>query len=320
MKAVVIRQFGVPKLLKVEDVPTPTPKEGEVLVAVKAAGINPSDVKNVLGAMHGTTLPRIPGRDFAGIVEEGPAEMVGRQVWGTGGDIGFTRDGSNAQYILLPAAAAAQKPANLSMEEAGSAGLTFLTAWSAIVTASQVAAGELVVIIGAAGGVGSASVQVAKSRGARVVGIVKAEEDFDAAKKNGADDVIVSGTANPADAVQKLTFDRGANVVFDTSGGMFSQSIEMAAMHGRVPVITAPPNGKVDFNLRTLYRHELRILGVDTRGLDATASARILEQMRPGFESGQFRTRHGKTMPLAEAPTAYEQAAGGGGAIVLLPS
>lgn len=166
MKAVVLRQFGVPKLLKVEEVPTPSPKDGEVLVQVKAASINPSDVKNILGTMHGTTLPRIPGRDFAGVIVQGPKDLVGKEVWGTGGDIGFTRDGSHAQFILIPAAAATPKPANLSMEEAAISALTFLTAWLAMVTASKIAAGEIAVILGAAGGVGSAAVQIAKLRGA----------------------------------------------------------------------------------------------------------------------------------------------------------
>ena len=105
MRTIIVRQFGDPKLLKVEEVPTPQPGDGEALVEVKAAGINPSDVKNIQGVMHGTTLPRIPGRDFAGVVVRGPAETIGREVWGTGGDIGFTRDGSHAQYILLPLAA-----------------------------------------------------------------------------------------------------------------------------------------------------------------------------------------------------------------------
>src|SRR5580658_7675793 len=128
MRAILVRQFGDPKLLKIEDVPTPHPGDGEALVEVKAAGLNPSDVKNIQGVMHGTTLPRIPGRDFAGIVVRGPAETIGREVWGTGGDIGFTKDGSHAQYILLPLAALTPKPANLSMDAAGSAGLTFVTA------------------------------------------------------------------------------------------------------------------------------------------------------------------------------------------------
>src|SRR5580658_10267607 len=138
MRAVVVRQFGEAKLLKVEEVPTPEPGEGEALVEVRAAGINPSDLKNIQGAMHGTTLPRIPGRDFAGVVVGGPADVVGREVWGTGGDIGFTRDGSHAQYILLPVVGLADKPGNLSMDAAGSAGLIFVTAWSVLVGAADV--------------------------------------------------------------------------------------------------------------------------------------------------------------------------------------
>src|SRR5271170_6473314 len=100
MRAVVVRQFGHPNLLKIEEVPTPEPGNGEALVEIRAAAVNPSDVKNVQGTMHGTTLPRIPGRDFAGIVVRGPDELIGREVWGTGGDIGFTKDGSHAQFIL----------------------------------------------------------------------------------------------------------------------------------------------------------------------------------------------------------------------------
>ncbi len=151
MRAVVIHQFGDPKVLKVEEVPTPQPGSHEVLVAVKAAAINPSDVKNVAGTMHGTTLPRIPGRDFAGIITQGESGLVGHEVWGTGGDIGFTRDGSHAEYLLVPLTAVTPKPATLSMEAAGNAGLTFVTAWSAMVTAANVSSGETAVIIGAAG-------------------------------------------------------------------------------------------------------------------------------------------------------------------------
>src|ERR1019366_8029785 len=134
MRAVVIHQFGKPNVLRPEEVPTPQPPGDEVLVQIRAAAINPSDVKNVAGTMHGTTLPRIPGRDFSGVVIGGSGE-IGQEVWGTGGDIGFTRDGSHAEYILLPRTAVTAKPAALSMEAAGNAGLTFVTAWSAMVTA-----------------------------------------------------------------------------------------------------------------------------------------------------------------------------------------
>ena len=103
MKAVRMTRHGKPDVLTVADVPTPSPGAGEALVRIEAASINPSDVKNVQGVMEQTTLPRTPGRDFAGVVEAGPTAWIGAEVWGTGGDTGFTRDGSHAEYILVPA-------------------------------------------------------------------------------------------------------------------------------------------------------------------------------------------------------------------------
>jgi NADPH:quinone reductase len=319
MRAVVIHQFGDPKLLKVEEVPTPEPHGDEVLVAIKAASINPSDVKNVAGTMHGTTLPRIPGRDFAGTVVKGVTDLIGREVWGTGGDIGFTRDGSHAEYILLPRTAVALKPAALSMDAAATGGLVFVAAWAALVTAAGVSSGETVVIIGAAGGVGSVAVQIAKAFGARVVGMVRSDDDFPLAKENGADEVINARSANIIDAVRSITKERGADVIFDTSGMMFAESVEVAGLGARIPVITAPADGKASFNLRNVYRKEIRVLGVDTRRLDAVASAKLLAQMTSRFESGQFKARPGKAIPLAQAAEAYQQAAQGGGRIVLRP-
>jgi len=318
MRAVVVRQFGDPRQLKVEEIPTPEPRDGDVLVEVKAAAINPSDVKNVAGVMHGTTLPRIPGRDFAGIIVRGPSDLVGREVWGTGGDIGFTRDGSHAQYLLISRAAVTPKPTSLSMEAAGSAGLTFVTAWSAMVTAAGVSSGDTAVIIGAAGGVGSAAVQIAASRGAHVIGVVRSDDDSPAARQSGAVEVINSRSANIVDAVQSLTNNHGANVVFDTSGMMFAEAVEITGMNGRIPIISAPADGKTTFNLRNIYRKMQRILGVDTRPMDAVACAKLLAQMTPDFASGRFTAKPGKPYPLSDAVAAYEEAARGG-RIILRP-
>src|SRR5438270_621800 len=129
MKALRFHQFGSFQNLKVETLPDPKPKPGEVLVQIRAASLNPSDAKNVLGRMQGTTLPRTPGRDFAGIVIEGPAAMIGMEVWGSGGDLGFERDGTHAESILLPAGGVRPKPKNLSFEEAAAVGVNFVTAW-----------------------------------------------------------------------------------------------------------------------------------------------------------------------------------------------
>src|SRR5947209_9821043 len=103
MRAIRFETFGDPMVLKLANVAAPAGGERTALVRVVAASINPSDVKNVAGAMEQTTLPRIPGRDFAGVVEAGPADWIGAEVWGTGGDVGFTRDGTHAEVIAVPA-------------------------------------------------------------------------------------------------------------------------------------------------------------------------------------------------------------------------
>lgn len=104
MRAIRFETFGDPSVLNVVEMAAPAADESTALVRIMAASINPSDVKNVAGAMKQTTLPRTPGRDFAGVVEAGPAKWIGTEVWGTGGDTGFTREGTHAELIAVPVA------------------------------------------------------------------------------------------------------------------------------------------------------------------------------------------------------------------------
>src|SRR5437879_6056122 len=102
MRALRFDKTGQLDFLAVQDIPKPVPATGEVLIEIKAAAVNPSDVKNVLGKMHETTLPRTPGRDFAGVVVQGPASLTGKSVFGSGGNLGFSRDGSHAEFLVVP--------------------------------------------------------------------------------------------------------------------------------------------------------------------------------------------------------------------------
>src|SRR3954464_1682757 len=120
MRAIRFRVFGDPSVLELAQMPVPDADAGTALVRILAASINPSDVKNVAGAMKQTTLPRVPGRDFAGMVERGPAEWIGAKVWGTGVDVGFTRDGTHAELIAVPVAGLRRIPAALSLHQAAS--------------------------------------------------------------------------------------------------------------------------------------------------------------------------------------------------------
>src|SRR6201988_770390 len=136
MRALRFHQTGSLDELRLEEVPTPVPRADEVLVQVKAAAVNPSDVKNVQGKMHITTVPRIPGRDFAGLIVKGSAgQVVGQPVFGSGGDLGFARDGSHAEYVAVPDTAVVPLPKNLSFAQAAGIGVAYLTAWAALVNA-----------------------------------------------------------------------------------------------------------------------------------------------------------------------------------------
>jgi NADPH:quinone reductase-like Zn-dependent oxidoreductase len=121
MRALRFDNTGSLDRLTVAQVDRPKPQPGEVLVRVRAAAINPSDVKNVLGKMAMMTVPRTPGRDFAGVVEDGPPEWVGREVFGTGGDLGFRRDGSHVEYLAVPAEAVLVRPDGLAPAAAAGA-------------------------------------------------------------------------------------------------------------------------------------------------------------------------------------------------------
>src|SRR3954452_12005913 len=139
--------------LDVATIDRPVPLAGEVLVRVQAAAINPSDVENVLGKFDLTTVPRTPGREFAGVVEQGPSEWMGRPVFGTGADLGFRRDGSHAEYVTVPVEAVQVRPERLGPKQAAALGLPYMTAWAAVVDAAGLAAGETVLITGVTGAV-----------------------------------------------------------------------------------------------------------------------------------------------------------------------
>src|SRR3984957_3280489 len=126
MRALRFNEFGDPAVLHVTDMPDPPATAQEAVIRVEAASVNPSDVKNVAGHMESTVLPRIPGRDFAGKVISGPPDWQGAAVWGTGGDVGFTRDGSHAQLISVPVDALVRKPQRLGFDEASAVGVNFV--------------------------------------------------------------------------------------------------------------------------------------------------------------------------------------------------
>jgi len=272
--------------LKLIEAPTPLPAAGEVLVRIRAAGVNRSDLSNVLGRHAYTTLPRVPGRDFAGVIAQS-----GQAVWGTGAEFGFTRDGTHAEYLLMPSDAVAPKPQALSFVEAAACGVPYVTAWHALEHA-RVGKGTKLLVIGAAGAVGTAAVQLARLRGARVDGAVRGS--------------FADGQPLPG----------SWEAIFDTTGHWLAASIGALERHGRVVVIVAPGEGTQQVPIRELYRREASIVGVNSLLYSAAACAQLLRELTPHFESGALRAP-GRLEPQALGTEPYAALkAGRGGRFV----
>jgi NADPH:quinone reductase-like Zn-dependent oxidoreductase len=307
MKALRFTRFGGFSELIVVEMPVPVPGPDEVLVRIKAASINPSDTKNVHGKMPDTTLPRTPGRDFAGIVVQGSAELLGEEVWGAGGDIGFTRDGSHAEYIVLPRSGVRLKPKRLSMVEAASVGVNFVTAWVGLVDSAHVVHGETVIVTGASGGVGSAVVQIAKWKGATVIAVDRHAPGLETTRQLGIDMVLGSESDDVVARVKEFTAGQGADIVFDCVGGpLFETGLASLGQQGRQINITSVVDRRVSFDLPDFYHRRLTLYGVDTRALDTVAMAAVLDDLAAGFENGMLHpARIARTCSLHEAQEAY---------------
>ena len=319
MQAVRFYSFGAPSVLRVEDIADPKIGQDDVVIEIRAAAINPSDVKNVAGMMPHTPLPRTPGRDFAGVVADGPRDLIGLEVWGSGGELGFDRDGSHATRLLLPRAAVSEKPKNLTFDQASVVGVPFVTAWSALATAGGLAAGETAVVIGASGAVGSAAVQIAAWRGAHVIGAVRG----DITGRSGDGIPLVNTENGFADAVKEATGGRGADLIFDAAvgGSLVQESLRALAPKGRLIEITVTGGRQVSFDLMDFYRRELRLLGVNTLFLSAADCAGILTALAPGFQTDALRPPAiSARYALVDASRAYERvSADGSGKVLLVP-
>jgi NADPH:quinone reductase len=298
MKALRFEEYGPPSVLTIQELPVPDLKTGEALVELHASAINPSDVKNVAGVFK-ASLPRIPGRDFAGVVVAGDG-WKSKEVWGSGAGFGVWRDGAHAQFIVVSSDGLSEKPALLSMEEASTVGIPYLAAWSGLVDAANIQAGETVLITGALGAVGRAATQIVHWKKAKVIGADISDQPSDA-------DVFINIRAKELAAeVKGLTDGKGADLVFDAVGGsMFEPCLKSLRLGGRQVAITSAGNGRVEFNLVDFYHNQQRLVGVDTVKLSGPAIANIMDKLRRGFEGGYLRTAPVDRWSLDQAIDAY---------------
>jgi NADPH:quinone reductase-like Zn-dependent oxidoreductase len=299
--------------------PLPSLKPDEVLVKVHAAAINHSDVKNVLGLFPYTTLPRVPGRDFAGVIVAGPEPMIGRAVFGTGRPLGFEADGSHAEYFAVAADGVTDKPSTLSFTQAACCGVPYTTAYHSVVRAG-VREGSRVLVIGAAGGVGRAVLTMARARGAHVVGAVRRPTQAEALESRGYGALILPESDGLADAV-KDAFGALADVICDTTGAWLRSSIYALARSGTLVVITTPDpkDQHVRFPVVDFYRRAGTLIGINNSLDDTRASAAILAECAAGFASGALdKPEEPATKSLGQGRAAYADLLSGAvGKIVL---
>jgi NADPH:quinone reductase len=306
MKALRFSKFGPPSVLAIEEISKPEPLEGEALVKVIASAINPSDVGNVSGRFSATTLPRTPGRDFSGIVVEGKGHQ-GEEVWGTGAGLGVARDGAHAEYVTVPIEILGNKPPGLSMEQAAVIGVPFTTAWAALMQAARLEAGETVLIVGARGAVGQAAAQIAKWKGARVIGA-----DLGATAIPSADVTIDSSAAELREHVLEHTDGEGASVVLDTVGGrMFEPSLRSLGPGGRQVAIANIGDRRASFDLVDFYHNRSHLIGVDSVQFTPAQIGEMASALLPGFESNALKPPAIETVPFGNAVMAYEHVASG---------
>jgi NADPH2:quinone reductase len=306
MKALQFDKVGSLDDLKIVDAPKPRPASGEALVQIKAAAINPSDVKNVLGKMHETSVPRIPGRDFAGVVVEGPSEWINRKVFGSGGNLGFGRDGTHAEFVALPTTALNPLPGNLTYEQAAAMGVAYLTAWASVVSTAKIQAGETILITGTTGAVGGAAAKIARKFDARVIGTARKSTDIPSLSTSVVSQWLALDAGDLSAAVLAATAGRGVEVVFDVVGGpMFEPCLKSLAPHGRQVAIASNPDPGVSFNLVDFYHRELRLFGVDSLKITFEQAAEIFQGLTPGIEDGTFQPPATRTVSFSGLVEAY---------------
>jgi NADPH2:quinone reductase len=284
----------------------------ELLIEVRAAAVNPSDVKAATGLMPYALFPRTPGRDYAGIVIDGPADWIGRDVFGSSGDLGIRRDGTHATHLVVETEAVVDKPRSISWEEAAGIGVPFVTAMEGLRRAGMPKPGETVLVMGVNGKVGQAVVQIATWQGARAIGVVRKNEGYEG-HSNSPVEVIDASATDVATRVRELTEGKGADIVYNTVGDPYFQAAHKSlALRGR-QILIAAVDRIVQFNILEFYRGQHTYVGVDTLGLSSIATGAVLRELATGFASGHlkpFPIKPSAVYSLEQAKDAFIAVAG----------
>ncbi len=320
MKAIQVHRFGGPEVLALHEIPTPEPGPGEVLVRVRAAGVNPYDtyMRNGTYAIK-PPLPYTPGSDAAGTVE-----AVGEGVTGVRpGDRVYTattRSGAYAEYALALESQVHPLPAKTSFAQGAGLWVPYGTAYAALRHHAAARAGETVLVHGASGGVGVAAVQFARAQGLAVLGTAGTRRGLDLVRQEGAHQAFDHSKGGHVEQILKATGGKGVDVVLEMLANVnLAADLALLALHGRVIVIGN--RGEISINPRELMTRRATIKGFTLWGATAAESVEIHAAVAAGLENGTLRPVVGQEIPLEEAPRAHREvmASGAYGKIVLVP-
>jgi NADPH:quinone reductase-like Zn-dependent oxidoreductase len=342
MKAVVFERTGGPEVLELREVPDPVPAAGEVVLDVKACGMNHLDLwvrSESLGLE--IEMPHVLGSDVVGVVREVGAGVRGPRpgdrvlvlptlscgacpTCQAGDDhlcrhydlIGRRRNGGYAEKVAVPEANCLPYPESLPFEQAAAVPLVFLTAWHMLKGRARLEAGEDCLVIGAGSGVGSAAIQIARLLGARVIATAGTPDKLERARALGADEVVNHRTQDLTVETRRLTGKKGADVVLEHVGGpIFERCVAVLARNGRLVTCGATIGNRVTLDLNLLFGRHLTLYG-SWMGRRSEL-LEVLEHVR----SGRLRPVVDSVLPLAEARRAHERLESGAhfGKIVLVP-
>ncbi len=295
-----------------QEMPTPEPGPGEVRIAIEAASLNFPDLLIVEGKYQfKPPLPFVPGAEFSGVVDAvGPGVThlkVGQPVAAIGSTGGF------ATHACVEAARVLPLPPGFAFEHAAAFAFTYGTSHHALVDRAQLKAGETVLVLGAAGGVGTAALQIAKAAGARVIAAASTDEKCALCRSLGADETLNYSTANVRDALKAMTGGRGPDVVYDPVGGDLAEPVfRSIAWRGRYLVVGFALGSIPQLPLNLALLKGASIVGVfwgDFVRREPQASAAALAELARWYAEGKVKPVIDRRLPMSELPAAYERMA-----------
>jgi NADPH2:quinone reductase len=305
MKAIKVKEFGGPDVLRLEQVTAPKPAAGEVLVRIHASGVNP--VETYIRAGKYARLPELPytpGNDGAGVVEEVGADVrefkAGDRVY-TAGSI----SGTYAEFALCRKEQIHPLPANVSFAQGAAIGTPYATAYRGLFQRAVAKPGETVLVHGASGGVGTAAVQLARARGLRVFGTAGSDEGLKLVREQGAHEMFDHRVSEHFEQVMKATNGHGVDVIVEMLANVnLGKDLNILAKRGRVVVIGS--RGPVEINPRDAMQRDADVRGMILPNTPPAEMASIHAALVAGLENGTLRPVIGKEFPLAEAAQAHQ--------------